>query len=163
MESKLYRSDVDRVFGGVCGGLAEYFKVDPLVVRIAFMLFAMLDGIGLVLYLVLWLLVPSEVSVDLKQESVVRENVSEIKQQAASLGQSARDAINQQRWGQGWSVQAPTGRRALGLGVVLVIVGLVMLLDAIGLLRWFSLGDLWPLILIAVGIVVLLNNLRGKR
>ena len=58
--SKLYRSRTDRKIAGVCGGLAEYFDVDPLLVRIGFFVFALCASAGLWAYLLLWLLVPEE-------------------------------------------------------------------------------------------------------
>jgi phage shock protein C len=57
---KLYRSRKERMIAGVCGGLAEYFGVDPTWVRIIFILFFLLGGAALLVYLVLWLIVPSE-------------------------------------------------------------------------------------------------------
>ncbi len=57
-EKRLYRSRKERVLGGVCGGLAEYFHADPSVVRLLFALGALLHGIGVIVYLVLWLVTP---------------------------------------------------------------------------------------------------------
>lgn len=56
---KLYRSRKERMIAGVCGGLAEYFAIDPTWVRIIFILFFLVGGAALLIYLVLWLLVPS--------------------------------------------------------------------------------------------------------
>jgi phage shock protein C len=58
--SKLYRSRKDRRIAGVCGGLADYFNQDPLLVRIAFFAFALCATAGVWVYLLLWLLVPEE-------------------------------------------------------------------------------------------------------
>ena len=54
---RLYRSRTDRMIGGVCGGIAEYFNVDPTLVRLAgvILLFA---GIGVPAYLIAWIIVP---------------------------------------------------------------------------------------------------------
>ena len=61
MENKrLYRSRTNRQLAGVCGGLAEYFGVDPTIVRILFVLFALMGGPGLILYIILALIVPEE-------------------------------------------------------------------------------------------------------
>ncbi len=59
MQRKLYRSRSDIILGGVCAGLGQYFDVDPTVVRVVFVLLG-LSGHGLLLYLVLWLIVPPE-------------------------------------------------------------------------------------------------------
>jgi phage shock protein C len=55
---KLYRSQTQRMLAGVCGGLAEYFNIDATVVRVLFLILAVFGGSGLVLYLVMWIVVP---------------------------------------------------------------------------------------------------------
>jgi phage shock protein C len=55
---RLYRSATDKVIGGVCGGLAHYFNIDPALVRIAFVVFALTGGAGVLLYIVLWIAIP---------------------------------------------------------------------------------------------------------
>jgi phage shock protein C len=57
---KLYRSKADRKLAGVCGGLAQYFNVDATLIRVLFVLLAVLGGSGLVLYLAMWIIVPNE-------------------------------------------------------------------------------------------------------
>jgi phage shock protein C len=55
---KLYRSWDNRVIAGVCGGIGEYFSVDPTLIRVLFLAFAIIFGGGILLYLLLWLLIP---------------------------------------------------------------------------------------------------------
>lgn len=57
---KLYRSRDERIVGGVCGGIAEYFKVDPVLVRIIFILLFFGAGTGLLAYIIAWIIVPEE-------------------------------------------------------------------------------------------------------
>lgn len=57
---KLYRSKTNRKLAGVCGGLAQYFNIDATVIRVLFVVLAILGGSGLVLYLALWIIVPKE-------------------------------------------------------------------------------------------------------
>jgi phage shock protein C len=57
---KLYRSTTNRQVAGVCGGLAEYFNLDATLVRVLFVLLAVLGGSGLVLYVAMWIIVPKE-------------------------------------------------------------------------------------------------------
>lgn len=54
----LHLSDTDRKIAGVCGGLGEWLEVDPVFFRVAFVLLAFLCGLGIIAYLVLWLLMP---------------------------------------------------------------------------------------------------------
>ncbi len=55
---RLTLSSRDRKIGGVCGGLAEYFNVDPTLVRVIAVVLAILGGAGLVAYLLAWLIIP---------------------------------------------------------------------------------------------------------
>src|SRR3954454_15209706 len=57
---RLTRSSSDKVFGGVCGGLARYLNVDPVIVRVVAVVLALLGGAGIAAYLAAWLLVPSD-------------------------------------------------------------------------------------------------------
>ena len=58
MQRKLYRSRNDSRIAGVCGGLGEYLDIDPTLVRLIFVLLALTGGHGVLLYIILWLLVP---------------------------------------------------------------------------------------------------------
>ncbi len=62
-QKKFYLSDTDKKVAGVCGGIAEYFNIDSLLVRVAFLLLIFGYGCGLMLYLILWLLAPKKNSV----------------------------------------------------------------------------------------------------
>ncbi len=55
---RLYRSKKYRVFAGVAGGLAEYFNVDPVLVRVLFVLITLMGGAGGLIYLILWMVTP---------------------------------------------------------------------------------------------------------
>src|SRR5437763_1604120 len=57
---RLQRSRTDRVVAGVCGGLGDYFDVDPVIFRIAFVVLAFVGGAGFLLYPAAWLLLPGE-------------------------------------------------------------------------------------------------------
>jgi phage shock protein C len=57
---KLYRSRANRTIAGVCCGLADYFGVDATLIRVIFVVLNLLGGAGIVLYLLLWIIVPNE-------------------------------------------------------------------------------------------------------
>lgn len=57
-EKRLTRSTTDRMVAGVAGGLAEYFNIDPTLVRVLFVLLALAGGPGLLIYIVLWIVMP---------------------------------------------------------------------------------------------------------
>jgi phage shock protein PspC (stress-responsive transcriptional regulator) len=57
-DRRLQLSARERMIGGVCGGLGEYFELDPVLFRAAFLVLAFLGGLGILLYVILWLLIP---------------------------------------------------------------------------------------------------------
>ncbi|WP_438318030.1 PspC domain-containing protein [Candidatus Caldatribacterium sp. SIUC1] len=60
MEKRLYRSRRDRILGGVCGGIAEYFGLDPSLVRIVAVLLILVGGGAILAYIIAWILIPEE-------------------------------------------------------------------------------------------------------
>lgn len=63
MTKRLTKSSNNRMIAGVCAGVANYFDIDPTVVRIAWVFLVVLFGSGLLLYLICWLLMPSDYGV----------------------------------------------------------------------------------------------------
>ena len=57
---RLYRSQTNKVVAGVCGGLAEYFNIDPVIPRIIFLLTVLPGGISILAYFIFWIVMPSE-------------------------------------------------------------------------------------------------------
>lgn len=57
---KLWRSRKERKIAGVCGGLAEYFQIDPFWMRFTFILFLLLGGSAFLIYVIMWLIIPLE-------------------------------------------------------------------------------------------------------
>ncbi len=60
MEKKLYKSSRDKVLAGVCGGIAEYFVVDSVIVRLLWVVFTLMGGAGLLAYIIAAIIVPSD-------------------------------------------------------------------------------------------------------
>lgn len=70
---RLTRSRTERWIGGVCGGIGNYFNLDPTVIRVIFILLALIVGGGLLIYLILWLIIPLEP----ETTAIVEEEVPE--------------------------------------------------------------------------------------
>ncbi|SHK05646.1 phage shock protein C (PspC) family protein [Anaerobranca californiensis DSM 14826] len=60
MEKRLYRSKKNKMLAGVCGGIAEYFNIDPTLIRLLWVLFALMAGGGLIAYIIAAIIIPSE-------------------------------------------------------------------------------------------------------
>lgn len=58
LRKKLYRSSREKMIAGVCGGLAIYFNMDPTWMRLIFILFLLMGGSALLIYLIMWAIVP---------------------------------------------------------------------------------------------------------
>ena len=70
MTKRLYRSEKDVMIGGVCAGLAQYLNIDPSVVRIVFVSVVLLGGSGILVYIILWAILPLESEVESDSEVV---------------------------------------------------------------------------------------------
>jgi phage shock protein C len=57
---RVYRSRTDRKIAGVCGGLAQYFDIDPVIIRLCWILFVLLGGTGIIIYIIAWFVIPLE-------------------------------------------------------------------------------------------------------
>jgi phage shock protein C len=55
---RLYRSGRDKILGGVCGGLAEYLNVDPVLIRLLWVIFSLVYGVGVLAYILAWIVIP---------------------------------------------------------------------------------------------------------
>lgn len=60
MAKKLYRSRNNRLIAGICGGLADYFNIDPIIVRLITLILVLSFGSGLIAYIIAWIVVPEE-------------------------------------------------------------------------------------------------------
>jgi len=155
-----YRS-TDRILGGVCAGLAEEFHVNALWVRVTFLLLVFIQGIGVFLYIVLWLVMPERLEGGGRRSgfeamtSDVRRVWGEVQHPTAGKSQPAASA-------QAQTAPQPSGifqNQSLLFGLILVGIGLVLLGGNIGIINW---SVVWPAALITVGIVLLVRNLEKR-
>ncbi len=144
-DKKLYRSVADKVLGGVAGGLGNYFNVDSTVVRLIFILLFVFGGSGLLIYLILWLIIPSEKSSSQVSGENIRENADEIRDKAQSLAGEMRQMSEKEN------------PRSM-FGLLILVIGVLFLLNNFGIFRFFDLGRLWPLVLVVIGLAILFRN-----
>ncbi|MGH3443115.1 MAG: PspC domain-containing protein [Nitriliruptorales bacterium] len=97
---RLTRSETDKMIAGVAGGLAQYFNIDPTLVRVAFVLLAVFGGSGLIVYLVMWLIVPAESRVAGHPRDTMREGASEMRESAERLADDVRETFGGKRAGE---------------------------------------------------------------
>jgi phage shock protein C len=129
-QKKLYRSEDQRVIGGVCAGLARYFGVDPVLMRLIFAALALVQGLGVIAYLIIWLVVPDEKDRELSGEDSIRANLDDMRAQVSQLG--SRFSEGQQG--------------TVLIAVILIALGAIFLLG-----QFVPMHIVWPVALIAVG------------
>ncbi len=163
MSKRLYRSRTSRMIWGVCGGLAQYFDVDPVIVRIIFVLLFIANGLGLLAYIILAIVVPLEGSRAAEPGETIKENVSEMKESAAELGREIRSTFGGEGAKREVAVARPhSGARTL-LGIFLILLGVTFLIgNFLPWFGWFGWSHLWPVILVAVGLLIIFATRRRK-
>lgn len=146
-EKKLYRSNKNRTFGGVCNGLAEHFSLDPVIVKVAFVLAALFGGGGLVIYLILWIVIPPE--------PILSEHTSNSETINSDINNTTtmENPFEQKK-------QRRNYHSNLTGGLILITLGVLFLIDKF--VPQVNFGDLWPVILIVIGITILMRNFPKK-
>jgi phage shock protein PspC (stress-responsive transcriptional regulator) len=157
MANTFYRDKSKGIIAGVCAGLAEYFAVSPVLLRLIFVLLAFSGGPAVPAYIILWIILPEKATLGVAHRDTVRNNVQDIGLQARSMGQELQTVLGGRR-----EAQAAPSRRILWLGAILIVIGLVSLAEALHLLSWFRPDMLWAMALILAGVVMLSRALRGK-
>ena len=163
--NRLRRSVSDKKLTGVAGGLAEYFDLDPVLVRLAFVLLAFAGGASVVLYIVLAIIMPvgedsgGPLRVDREPEDVAGTESGETAEGKEGAEEYAR---GRRRYGEHDRHRGRgqrEGARKL-LALVLIVAGVFALLVNFGVLWWFSWGTFWPALLILIGAAVLIGRAR---
>lgn len=156
---KLHRSRSDRMIWGVCGGLAEYFNIDPTIVRVIAVLLIFANGIGILAYIILAIVVPLESSKAAEPKDVIKENVEEMKETASGLGHEIHSSFEKEQVTSEEAAKARRRGRNL-LGIILIAVGIFFLLSSFDLFWWFRWSYLWPVILVAIGLLIIVGARR---
>jgi len=154
MQNRILRTRTDRMVGGVCGGLAKYLGVDATLVRLVFVILAFGSGVGIPIYIVLWIVIPPEDRpVAGTMEETIQANAQEIASRAQEMGHELRAAARN-----------PNPAAAMFFGLALVGVGIVLTLENLRIpwLWWFKFDVLWPVLLILVGVALVVSRLKGE-
>ncbi len=156
---RLYRSRTDRVLLGVCGGLAKYLNIDPVIVRVIAVLLFFSGGLGLLAYIILAIVVPLEASEKKRTEDIIEENAEDIRHTAEKFGKDISRAFSDDK-AEGSEANRQFNRRRTVLALVLIGFGVLILVTSVGIWRWLNPGVAASLALIAVGLVIILGVRR---
>ncbi len=134
MTKQLRRSE-NKIIGGVCAGLGEYFDIDPVIVRIIFIALTFAAGSMILIYILAWIIIPGPRRLETSDTAV--EPNSKGKENVPN-------------------------ERSKWFGIILVLIGFGFLLNNYDILYFWSLSKFWPLALIAVGIAILFKAFSKK-
>jgi len=155
MEKRLYRSRTDRVLWGVCGGLAKYFDIDPTIVRVVAVLLIFANGLGILAYIIMAIIVPLEGSKVATPRETVKENIEDIKASAGEIRSTF-----ERKEGEAVDVDGIHQRRRTFLGIVVVAIGIVFLFGTLGLFWWFHWGIFLAAVILIIGLLIIFGASR---
>lgn len=151
-EKRLYRSRTDTVIAGVSGGLGRYFDIDPLLFRVLFVVLTFLAAGGLIIYIIFWIAMPEEPYDFYRRNSNFNQQTT--MENENSDQSSKRDYQNKPYY------HKPKNDGGLVVGIILIVLGGMFLIDR--LIPRISFGDMWPVLLIMVGIIIIVSQAKPK-
>jgi len=149
MEKRLYRSRKEKMISGVASGLGFYLNIDPVILRIIFVILTLINGTGLIIYLVMWAIVPQEPyelsfsSPNPGESAFTNENKGEQKTEEDSKFS-------------GPAYSKPESKGHTVLGIFLNFVGSIFLIAR--LMPEFDFFDIMPVLLIIGGLGLIFAN-----
>lgn len=148
MAERLYRSRTKKVIGGVAGGLGEYLNIDPVLIRVLFVIITLINGLGILLYIILWIVVQEE----------------PYNQYSYEMGPSSDKPKNEtgsQTQSNGTSQQIKKeGKGKTAVGIILIALGFIFLAE-----NWFPsfrFKDIFPLAILIIGIWLVIDSLTKR-
>lgn len=142
MENRLLRSRSDKILGGVCSGLARWIGIDPVFTRLFFVVLAAASGVGVPVYILLWIIIPEEGNA----------GSEDFASRAGDMGSDMRSAVSR-----------PNPKMFQYLGIGLIVLGGIIFVENLNLpyLRWLNDNIIWALLILLAGVALLVRALRG--
>lgn len=148
-QNRLYRNRKEAWIGGVAAGLSDYFNIDPIIIRAIFFVLALAGGGGVLVYIVLWIIVPERDETKTYGMHSKAEVIEETDSGTAGTGEDK--AVK-------WDSQKAKG--SLIGGIILITVGVLFMMQQ---LIHIPFEKLWPVLLIVLGILVVFTGFYGKK
>ena len=133
---------MNKVIGGVCSGLAEFFGLDVALVRIAFVIAFLFASFGFWLYIILWIVLPVE-----GQQSTVNGQQSTVNSQQSTVNSQQSESVSESK--------SESKVKSILAGSFVILIGLLFLINNFIPINWV--WKLWPLILVAIGVVMIVT------
>lgn len=156
MSKKLYRSTNQKVFGGVCGGIAEYFDIDPVIVRILFVIAVFGWGVSFLIYIIAMIIVP--------KNHLIYQNAYNDYSQNYDPNQSNQNASNQEYSTYDYNSYSKeekiSNKTKNFFGITLIVLGAIILLD--DFVELIRIEYVFPSLLIIAGFYIISSNRKSN-
>ena len=149
MAKRLYRSESNRVLGGVCAGLGAFLGIDPVLIRIFFIAWTVLGEFSVLIYLILWMIIPSDTSTEVDGIFQMNDLGARFHQMGREIGEISRQPSSE--------LISFTGIGLIAWGVYYLVRRLVPHLDL-----WAYSQYIWPAMLIIAGVFVIIRTTKKK-
>ncbi|MCF8412076.1 MAG: PspC domain-containing protein [Melioribacteraceae bacterium] len=154
MTHQLFRSPVNKVFGGVCSGLSTYLNLDITLIRVLFIVLFFFQGLGAFLYIVLWIIVPLNYS-DTYSARFAGSKQSSENETEQKHNSNAEDTNYTQ-----FSARQSNNKGRIVAGIILIVIGLMFAADRF--LPHLDFEDIFSVVLIISGAALLWHTFKTK-
>lgn len=145
MERRLYRSRDKKVVAGIAGGLGEYLDIDPVIIRILIVLITIFHGIGIIIYIVMWIIIP-----EVPYNKVNQEKSTEFSDDNENtiLQNPGKDEVRDK------ALKSSSNSRKV-FGVILIFIGVFLLFEKF--IPFFDFAFIISISLILLGLAMVFN------
>jgi phage shock protein C len=169
MARRLTRNTRQAVLGGVAAGIGDYIDLDPVLIRLIFIILCLAGGSGLIIYLVCWLVMPrdDEVLVGSPDESTAQAGApgdqfaEEVREAGERVAESVRGASEKVVDNLRRSRAGDVGKGRLIGGLILMALGFLFLMNQLFSLDWLRFRYIWPVAIVVVGVMLFVQGMRS--
>jgi phage shock protein PspC (stress-responsive transcriptional regulator) len=140
------------MLGGVCGGIAEYFGIDPVIIRLTFVLAVIFGGSGILAYIILWIIIPQKpyIITPFNQENKSDDNLNDVESEKKTSNDLQSNLF----------YKNISNNKTVFAGVFLIVLGVIILLS--NFIPGFYFKDYWPVVLIILGLAIIYKAKNNK-
>ena len=156
MKKILYRSKKNRVVGGVCGGIGEYFDIDPTLIRLLAILAFFFGGSGLIAYIIGWIIIPRNPNGNVEHHFKSEQKIVDMEDVTKTSESKIKTTEEYQSEENGKNNSAKN--RNISLGLIFIFMGFIFMGTTLfPWFTWLAWSAYWPVILIIVGLVIMIR------
>jgi phage shock protein C len=169
MARRLTRNTRQAILGGVASGFGDYIDLDPVLIRLIFIILCLAGGSGLIIYLVCWLVMPrdDEVAVQDSQDPTGQTGApgdrfaEEVREAGERVAESVRGASEKVVDNIKRSSAGDVGKGRLIGGLILMALGFLFLMNQLFSLDWLRFRYIWPVAIVVVGVMLFIQGMRS--